>query len=132
MPINLIIDGINGFTAGLNKIKIPEWVPFVGGKGFHIAKIPKLAKGGIVDRPTYSLIGEAGKEAVVPLENNTGWITQLASKIQEKTNDKGDNLRGNQPIYLTINLGDKKIYDGLIKELNNRQFETNGGFEVYA
>lgn len=132
LPINLIIDGINGFTAGLNKIKIPEWVPIVGGKGFHIAKIPKLAKGGIVDRPTYSLIGEAGKEAVVPLENNTGWITQLASKIQEKTNNKGDNSRGNQPIYLTINLGDKKIYDGLIKELNNRQFETNGGFEVYA
>jgi LysM repeat protein len=30
-------------------------------------KIPRLAKGGIVTGPTYSLIGEAGPEAVIPL-----------------------------------------------------------------
>lgn len=43
--------------------------------------VPMLAKGGIVDSPTYALIGEAGKEAVMPLENNTGWISDLAQKI---------------------------------------------------
>lgn len=41
----------------------------------------KLAKGGVVDKPTYSLIGEAGKEAVMPLENNTGWIRELAQQL---------------------------------------------------
>ena len=35
------------------------------------------AKGGIVDEPTVGLIGEAGKEAVVPLENNTEWVETL-------------------------------------------------------
>ena len=35
------------------------------------------AKGGIVDEPTVGLIGEAGKEAVVPLENNTEWVGTL-------------------------------------------------------
>lgn len=35
------------------------------------------AKGGIVDKPTVGLIGEAGKEAVVPLENNTEWVGTL-------------------------------------------------------
>lgn len=44
-PINFIIDGINGFINGLNKIKIPDWVPVVGGKGFHISTIPRLKIG---------------------------------------------------------------------------------------
>ena len=43
--------------------------------------VPMLAKGGIVDSPTLAMIGEAGKEAVMPLENNTGWISDLAQKI---------------------------------------------------
>ena len=33
-PLNWIIDGINGFINGVNKIKVPDWVPVVGGKGF--------------------------------------------------------------------------------------------------
>ena len=44
-PINWIIDGINGFIRGLNKLKIPDWVPVVGGKGLHIAEIPRLRVG---------------------------------------------------------------------------------------
>lgn len=44
-PLNFIIDGINGFLGGLNKIKIPDWVPGVGGKGFNISKIPRLKVG---------------------------------------------------------------------------------------
>lgn len=43
--------------------------------------VPMLAKGGIVDNPTLAMVGEAGKEAVIPLENNTGWIKDLAEKI---------------------------------------------------
>lgn len=44
-PLNFIIDGINGFLGGLNNIKIPDWVPGVGGKGFDIPKIPRLKIG---------------------------------------------------------------------------------------
>lgn len=44
-PLNFIIDGINGFINGLNQIKIPDWVPAVGGKGFHISNIPRLKIG---------------------------------------------------------------------------------------
>lgn len=45
IPINWIIDGINVFIGALNKIKIPDWVPLVGGKGFNIPLIPRLQKG---------------------------------------------------------------------------------------
>ncbi|MBE5922050.1 MAG: hypothetical protein E7269_04770 [Lachnospiraceae bacterium] len=45
VPINFIIDGINGFIDGINKIEIPDYVPVVGGKGFNILKIPRLKVG---------------------------------------------------------------------------------------
>lgn len=84
-PINWIIGGVNAIIDGLNSLSfdIPDWVPFVGGQkwGFNIPKIPELARGGIVDTPTRALIGEAGREAVVPLERNTQWIRQLANDL---------------------------------------------------
>lgn len=43
--------------------------------------VPMLAKGGIADGATLAMIGEAGKEAVLPLERNTGWINELAKKL---------------------------------------------------
>lgn len=119
-PINLIIDGINSFIAGLNKIKIPDWVPAVGGKGINIPKIPKLARGGIVDSPTFAMIGEAGKEAVMPLENNTGWIDTLAEKLANKVGGSGN------PIQLVVKLGEDTIFDKFIDYMGDKDFETNG------
>jgi phage-related protein len=51
------------------------------------AKLPKMATGGVVNRPTIAQIGEAGREAVVPLENNTGWIRQIAGQLHEYSLD---------------------------------------------
>lgn len=39
------------------------------------------ARGGIFNVPTKAIIGENGAEAVVPLENNTGWIDKLAARL---------------------------------------------------
>lgn len=122
-PINLIIDGINAFISGLNKLQIPDWVPVVGGKGLNIPKIPKLAKGGIIDRPTVAVVGEAGKEAVMPLENNTGWIDQLAYKIGALLG--GGNNNNSQPFHLTINIGGDTVLDKFIDGVNDKMFEKN-------
>lgn len=43
--INGVINAVNGFLTGLNGIKIPDWVPKVGGKSFSIPLIPALARG---------------------------------------------------------------------------------------
>ncbi len=87
-PINAAISGINAAIRGVNKLNfdIPDWVPGLGGKhfGINIPKIPYLAKGGIVDKPTQAVVGEAGKEAVVPLENNTGGLNLLANILSER------------------------------------------------
>lgn len=47
-------------------------------------KVPALATGGIVSSPTLAMIGEAGKEAVMPLENNAEWLDKLADKLATK------------------------------------------------
>jgi len=59
-------------TVGKLSFKIPGWVPIIGGNGFDVPNIPKLANGGIVTGPTLALIGEAGPEAVVPLNRGNG------------------------------------------------------------
>ena len=86
--VNKVIDGVNTMIKALNSIHIdiPDCIPGIGGESFGfdfdtISPIPALAKGGIVDSPTLAMVGEAGKEAVMPLENNTGWISDLASQI---------------------------------------------------
>ena len=83
--INAIIKGMNWLIRGLNKIhfNVPGWVPGAGGKSFgiNIGEIPLLAKGGVIDEATLAMLGEHGKEAVVPLERNTGWIRSLSKEL---------------------------------------------------
>jgi hypothetical protein len=57
-------------TVGKLSFRVPSWVPLIGGKGFDVPDIPKLADGGIVTGPTLAMIGEAGPEAVIPLSKS--------------------------------------------------------------
>lgn len=94
---NAICGVINACIEAINKISftVPDWVPGLGGKqfgGFNLQKIqpiniPYLANGGITTGATIAKIGEAGREAVLPLENNTGWMDDLASKLASKMPD---------------------------------------------
>ena len=59
-------------TVGKLSFSVPDWVPFIGGKGFDVPNIPMLAEGGIVSSPTLAMIGEAGPEAVIPLDRYRG------------------------------------------------------------
>jgi len=69
--INFIIDKINSFINKINEIKNKAGK---FGKGLpDIPNIPRLAKGGIVTAPTVAEIGEAGPEAVIPL-NKAGML----------------------------------------------------------
>jgi hypothetical protein len=54
-------------SIGKLSFKFPSFVPGFGGKGFDVPNIPMLAEGGIVNKATLAVIGEAGPEAVVPL-----------------------------------------------------------------
>lgn len=69
-PINAMIGLINGFLGGLNRIKIPKWVPGVGGKSFNISQIPYLAKGGHLINGQ-AIVGEAGPELLTAKDGKT-------------------------------------------------------------
>ena len=77
-------------------------------------KLPRLAKGGIVDSATIAMVGENGKEAVVPLENNTGWIDKLAERL-------GAN---NQPSKIVLNVDGKELGWANIRSINNITKQT--------
>ena len=68
-------------TIGKLSFKIPSWVPGLGGKGFDVPNIPELAKGGIVTGPTLAMIGEAGPEAVVPLDRMGSMATNVTINV---------------------------------------------------
>ncbi|MEI7632350.1 MAG: tape measure protein [bacterium] len=113
-PINGVIDLINQVLASLNRnVKVPDWVPGLGGSGVNFPMIPKLAQGGVVQKATLAMIGESGAEAVVPLENNTEWLDKLAAKI----NASGGN---GQPIQLTVQIGEERILTKLIDLINEK------------
>lgn len=68
-------------TVGKLKFEIPDWVPLLGGKGFSVPNIPKLADGGVVTSPTLALIGEAGPEAVIPLDRMGSGATNVVINV---------------------------------------------------
>lgn len=85
-PLNIVISIINGAINGINKIgfKIPDWVPFIGGKDFkvNIPKLPLLARGGFTNGP--SIAGEAGTESVIPIKKNNPRSIMLWKQTGEK------------------------------------------------
>lgn len=94
-------------TFGKLSFKVPGWVPGIGGKGFDVPNIPMLAQGGIVMSPTLALIGEAGPEAVVPL-------------------DRMGNMGGGNTYQITVQGGDPNaIVDAL-----RRYMRQNGSVPI--
>ncbi len=86
--VNLVVGGINKIIDGVNAVG--DYVGFTIDRvpAFELPRfVPKLAKGGIIAKPTQAILGEAGREAVIPLENNTEWMDMLAEKLNGANNN---------------------------------------------
>lgn len=118
-PINGMIGLINGFLGGLNNIKIPKWVPKVGGKSFNISQIPYLAKGGHLINGQ-AVVGEAGPELMTVKDGKTT-VTPLSD--QEKREGISGKYKGNITVEQHNHFG--KIDANNPSELNrlNRKME---------
>ena len=99
------IKGFFNFKWELPKLKLPHFK--ISGKfSLDPPSIPKFsvnwyAKGGIFDKPTLfpyggnlGGLGEAGAEAIVPLEKNTQWLDRIAERLASK--------QGSTPIILQV------------------------------
>lgn len=81
-PLNAAIGIINSFIRKINGVKIPDWVPGMGGNGLlNIKELPLLASGGVLERGQMGLLEGTGAEAVVPLHNNKKWINAVAKDM---------------------------------------------------
>lgn len=125
--INGVISQFNKFAGWINDrmkfswdgLKIAGKTIFEGGS-VQLAKvptIPQLAKGGIVDSSTLAMIGEKGTEAVVPLENNTGWMDTLAQKVASAVS-QAVSTNGNNIGDIVIKFEEMTLGRAAIKSIN--------------
>ena len=118
--IKVPFNSINGMLNTIRGIEVLGVAPFKGLWSYNplsIPQIPKLALGGIVNRPgrgVPAIIGEAGAEAVLPLENNTEWMDILADKISAGT------------ITIPITLDGKRIATYVVDIQKKKAFAMNG------
>jgi len=81
--VNGLISVWNMADLRFPRIDVPSWVPGVGGKGFGgfdvFPDIPTLAAGGIIQSPQLVLAGEAGPEAIIPLDRAGGGFGGMAA-----------------------------------------------------
>ena len=86
--LGLIEGTVNTFIRMINgAIDLINLIPGVNMGKLGELSIPRLAKGGVVNRATIAEIGEDGAEAVVPLEKNLGWIKNLVSVFMSSLAD---------------------------------------------
>lgn len=91
-PLRAVVSAVNTVISGLNKLKVPDWVPGLGGKGINIPLIPGFAKG--TDRtPGTFIAGENGPELITNAANRkvftaaqTGQIFNNISQAQTADN----------------------------------------------
>lgn len=114
------------FDWSLPKIKLPHF-NISGSFSLNPPRIPSFsvdwyARGGVFNSPSIIGVGEAGQEAVMPLERNTGWISTLAQKVAERM------PVNNAPTGYSLPAGDIVIQIGghefgrvAIQEINREQ-----------
>lgn len=78
--INGITGAVNVVIRGMNSLKVPDWVPGIGGKGINIPEIPQLAKGSKSTPDTF-IAGEAGPELITNAPGRTVYTAQQTKDI---------------------------------------------------
>lgn len=101
---------------------LSKWIKDISANfNFEFWDKPKLARGGIVNNPgrgVTATVGEAGAEAVLPLENNTDWMDALAERLASKIG-VGDTT-------VVLKLDSKTLSKEVIKATNRRAYLTGG------
>lgn len=136
--INAIIMGINkvistpfnGLNSALRKIRdvnIMGLTPFSWISTIQVPQIPRLAKGNVAYDETLAIFGEYSGAS------NNPEITTPQNIMRDTFEDVLSNYGGNsndRPIYLTVNVGNKKLGQILLEDLRDRTRRTGKDIEA--
>lgn len=115
--LNSLIKRLNTVIGKLRTISIAGFQPFK-----NVKDIPKLAKGGIVNNPgrgVHTIVGEAGPEAVIPLNDTV--LGKIASMITANQSDKG------RSVIIPVYLDGRMIAKYTVDTMTRQSFELNRG-----
>ncbi|HEM6305002.1 TPA: hypothetical protein U2D44_001008 [Streptococcus suis] len=123
-----IENAVNGFISMINGvIGLINNIPGVSLGSIGYVNLPRLARGGIVDSPTVAMIGEAGKEVVMPLEN-TGFLQTMGRVVGGAVvNALGGGLQQSSGLPsgdIVIVIGSREFGRFTIDEINRAQAEA--------
>lgn len=117
----VIVKAINNLIDGLNHIKVPDWVPGIGGKGINLShanftRVPYLAQGAVIPagNPFLAVLGDQTKG------NNLEMPENLLRKIVSEESGKGTGM-----IKLVVNLDSRTVLEQLINTAKEMQM-SNG------
>ena len=122
-------NGINSALKSIRNFSILGQKPFKGLiSTITVPQIPKLAYGGVVDRATLGVFGEAGTEAVIPLQRNTRGLELIADKIAERLPIGDGSNGGTYVINLVLENG--KVLAKMVID-NIKEYEIQTGKPVF-
>ncbi len=79
-PLRVVVSAVNTVIGGLNKLKVPDWVPGIGGKGINIPQIPGFVNG-TVRTPDTFIAGENGPELITGAANRSVFTAAQTGQI---------------------------------------------------
>ena len=113
---NAVKKGMNGalskVESAINKgiglinsaIRLANKLPGIDVGTVGKISLPRLAKGGVLEKGQIGLLEGSGAEAVVPLENNRAWLSRVAEELNELQVQRGSFQNGNnQDVLARLN-----------------------------
>ena len=132
------LKNVFNFKWSLPKIKLPHFSvswntsgllasvgTFLGMPGIPRLSVTWLAKGGLITAPMLAGLGEVGREAVIPLDTNTGWADIMAGRLVsalQRTQGAGAGVGGDVYVYI----GNEQVDAYIYRSQDRRNIRSNG------
>lgn len=107
-------------------IRLANKLPGINVGTVPTISLPRLAKGGVLEKGQVGLLEGTGAEAVVPLENNRAWLSKVAEDLNELQGNVSNNSNrsGSEVVSLLVRAVD------LLRELSQMKICLDSGAMV--